>query len=50
MNEYNYPDVLKMTAADLRARHWFIDATSDDISFDSPDGSSERPYPAESTK
>jgi hypothetical protein len=24
----------------------FIDATSDDIDFDSPDGSQENPYPA----
>jgi hypothetical protein len=45
--EYNYPRVECMTADELREHGWFIDATSDDIDFDSPDGSPEHPYPVE---
>jgi hypothetical protein len=35
------------TTDELREHGWFIDATSDDIDFSTPDGSPEHPYPVE---
>jgi hypothetical protein len=34
-----------MEAKELREHGWFIDATSDDIDFSTPDGSPQNPYP-----
>jgi hypothetical protein len=35
------------TIEEALAHGFFIDATSDDIDFDSPDGSPKNPYPVE---
>jgi hypothetical protein len=41
----HYPTIEEALAAEM-----FIDGTSDDTEFDTPDGSASNPYPVESTK